>query len=119
MLIYIKKLLIISLATICISCSNSNNIPIIPEAKMKAIIADMVRAEEFVTIYVVKDSIKKLKPEMMKYYNKVFAIHHTNSKQFLNSFDYYLKNPLNARNMFDSLATQLRQEQFKPVVKEL
>jgi Domain of unknown function (DUF4296) len=79
---------------------------IIEKKQMQTILLDMVKAEEFVTNYVMKDSTKKHQQECMLLYQKVFAIHKTNSKDFLKSFDYYLTTPKVARDMFDSLSNQ-------------
>jgi hypothetical protein len=79
----------------------------------------MVKAEEYVSLYVLRDTTKKHKAETLALYHKIFSIYHTNSKEFLNSFDYYLGNPKIARDMFDSLSIQSRKftTTVKPVLQ--
>jgi DeoR/GlpR family transcriptional regulator of sugar metabolism len=90
------------------SCSNKQPNDILTTEELNAVMQEMGEAEAFVTNYVMKDSTKNHKQETFKLYNKVFALHHTNSKQVLNSFDYYLKNPMQMKVLLDSIQTKSR-----------
>jgi hypothetical protein len=79
-----------------------------PYNKMQAIVSDLVKAQEYVNLYIKQDSSNSIRKETFALYHKVFSIHHTNSKIFLESFDYYLAHPKLTRDMFDSLYVQSR-----------
>ena len=103
------RCVIIVLALLCFGCKNSQTPKGILELdKMKMVMDEMVQAEAFVTNFVLKDTTKNQKVEMMKLYNTIFTIHKTNSNQFLKSFDYYMQQPNVARAMFDSLQIESR-----------
>lgn len=86
------------------SCSSKSSSNILPENKMKQIVFDMIRVDEYVSSYLVKDSSINLQKERLNLYNKVFALHNTSKDQFYNSFKYYQQHPDQQKVMFDSLA---------------
>jgi hypothetical protein len=92
----------------CIACNGKKEEKIIEQKEMMTIMKELALAEDFVTQYVMKDSTKKHKPETMALYNKIFTLHKTDSKVFMRSFDYYISQPKESRNMFDSLVNELR-----------
>lgn len=71
---------------------------------MTEIMWDLIRADQFVQDFVMKDSTKNRKDESVKLYEEVFALHHTTSEQFKKSQAYYQSNPLLYRPIMDSLA---------------
>jgi len=80
--------------------------------QMKEVMWDMVRADVYVTNYVMKDSTRNKKTESLKLYQDIFRIHNTTEQQFKTSFDYYTSQPLLFRPILDSLAR--REQMFTP-----
>lgn len=70
---------------------------------MKVVMWDMVRADDFATVYLIKDSSKTLKQHIDSLYGLVFAIHHTNRKTFYHSLDYYYAHPDLNKILMDSV----------------
>ena len=82
---------------------------------MKTIMWDMVQTDEFASVYVKKDTTRNLQKETNILYQKVFALHKTDSSQFFKSFYYYKKYPENYKVLLDSLnalATRERDNRF-------
>jgi len=65
---------------------------------------DMIRADQYVSDFLLKDSTKKRKPESIKLYEEIFQIHKISREQFKNSLDYYTSRPELLRPILDSLA---------------
>ena len=63
----------------------------------------MIRADEFVNSYVLRDTSLKNKEEHIKMYEQVFKIHNINRDAFYKSFKYYQEHPDVNKMMFDSL----------------
>ncbi len=75
----------------------------LPMEKMRAVMYDMMRADQFVSYYVLKDSTLNREEEAIKSYSQVFAIHGISKEQFSKSFAYYQSNPLLMKEMMDSI----------------
>ncbi len=101
------KCLLISIITVSIPAC-VNNKAALTQPQVEAIIADLTKAEEYVNLYVLKDTTKQRKAELFKYYNMVFNIHRTTSKLFMQSMYTYMGTPTGTRDIFDSISTQLR-----------
>jgi hypothetical protein len=87
------------------SCSEDpRNKDILPEAKMREIIWDMMRADQYVTAFLLKDSTRNKQAESVKLYEEVFHVHKITRDQFKTSFDYYSSRPDLLRPILDSLA---------------
>ncbi len=86
------------------ACSN-RKVPsdIIQPEKMKPLIFDMMRADQFVDSYVLTDTALKSKEQHIKLYEQVFLIHKTNRDQFYKSLSYYQQHPKINKVLFDSL----------------
>jgi hypothetical protein len=91
-----------------ISCFKKNNNAILPEKDFEKVLVDLLMAENYVNGYIIKDTTKQLKQELFWQYDSVFASNNTTSKQFLNSYDYYLKNPERLKIRLDSLQMKMR-----------
>jgi Domain of unknown function (DUF4296) len=102
------------LVVFSMACNKTGSDDIIEKKEMMTIMKELALAEDFVTQYIMKDSTKKHKPETMALYNKIFALHKTDSKIFMKSFDYYLNEPKQSRDMFDSLTNELRRAELRP-----
>jgi hypothetical protein len=103
---------------VLVACNNQNaNTAIIPFDKMGSVLFDMNVAEEFVSIYVAKDSSKDKKAELDKEYQKIYLLYDITALQFKNSYDYYKSHPKEYKVLIDSLnaKTQRRREEiYKP-----
>jgi hypothetical protein len=100
-------LLIICCLFIITGCKNKNRIPadIIPQKKMQVILWDMLRADQFLSDFVLnKDSGLDKKAERIKLYGQVFAIHHISKEQFGESFSFYKTHPALFNMIMDSLS---------------
>lgn len=86
------------------ACSQSK-VPsgILPPEKMKPLLFDMMRADELVTGYVLRDTSLKAKQEHQKMYEQVFAIHKTSKTEFYKSLKFYQQHPNINKVLFDSL----------------
>ena len=101
------RLLIICCLFFIIGCKNKNRIPagVIPQKKMQAIVWDMMRADQFLTDFVLsKDSSLDKRTESIKLYTKVFAIHQISKEQYEQSFSFYKKHPALLIVIMDSIS---------------
>ena len=106
-----------------VGCSDKDNIPsgIIPRDEMEKILWDMVQADQYSSLYLLKDSARiNVKEETLKLYQEVFLLHQVSREEFSKSFQYYQEHPELTRNVFDSLLTRgnrLRTESYsRPVL---
>lgn len=72
--------------------------------KMRDVMWDMIRADQYVSDLLFKDSTLKKKNESIKLYEEVFHIHKTTRDEFKKSLDYYSSRPDLFRPIIDSLA---------------
>ncbi|MBI5857519.1 MAG: DUF4296 domain-containing protein [Sphingobacteriales bacterium] len=89
------------------SCKNKNAVPsgILPPDKMRAVMWDMMRADQFLTGYVLnKDSGINKSDESLRYFQRVFMIHHLTHGEFQKSFSYYRSHPELFKIIMDSLS---------------
>jgi len=90
-----------------VACKNKNKVPngIIPPDKMKMVMWDMIRADEFLTSFVLNsDSLQSKKSKSIRLYEQVFQIHHINKEIFQNSIAFYRVHPSMLKIMMDSLS---------------
>jgi len=103
-------------------CTGKDKVPsgIIPRAKMENILWDMIEADQFSAVYLVKDSARiNIKTEDLRLYQQVFRLHGVSRDEFRKSFKYYEDRPDLIRTLFDSVLSRgnrLRTESYsKPV----
>ena len=73
---------------------------------MRQVMWDMMRADEYVSHFVMKDSTRRKKDELEKMYDEIFRLHGITQGQFKRSFDYYTSSPELFRPIIDSLGKQ-------------
>ena len=104
------KLVLVLLSVLWLAgCKKSNKIPgdVLAPQKMQAVMWDIMRADQFLSDYVLnRDSTKDKDRESIKLYNRVFAFHHITKEEFEKSFAYYRKNPVRLQTMMDSISKQ-------------
>ena len=96
--------LIIILICSLVACKN-NSIPkdVLPEERMRSIMWDMLRADEYVMNTLARDSSRTVKQHLNEQYNKVFAIHKIQGTQFYKSYQYYQQDPILHKRLMDSV----------------
>lgn len=100
------RLLIPLLIFFLLSCKGKNKIPagVLPQKKMQAVLWDIMRADQFLSDYVLsKDSGINKVTESLKYYEQIFAIHKTTKEQFQKSFSFYKDHPMLLKAIMDSI----------------
>ena len=93
------------LLVIFFSSCNTKKVPddILPPEKMQEVLWDMIRADEFLVSYVIKDTSVNRKAESLKLYQKVFDVHDISKSAFEKSFKYYQLHPETLQPIMDSL----------------
>ena len=105
---------------ILIACSSSP-VPkgIIPPNQMPKVLFDLIKADEFLTNFAVKDSTINLKTRRISLYEQVFTIHHISKDDFYKSYRYYQQHPDKNKVLFDSLyavVDRKKIEEIKPKI---
>jgi Domain of unknown function (DUF4296) len=97
----------ISLLIIFFVSCNSSGVPggVMPVNTMKAVMWDVIQADEFANLSIAKDSSKNLKQETLKLYSKVFDMHKISNEDFERSYYYYREHPDKEKELLDSLQT--------------
>ena len=89
------------------ACKGKNKIPsgVLHPPKMQAVLRDLMRADQFLTYFVLnKDSSLNKVTESLKYYQQVFAIHDITQAEFQKSFTFYQEHPDHLRIIMDSMS---------------
>jgi hypothetical protein len=103
-----------------LGCVDKESIPkgIIQKDSMRAILLDMMLADQFAKQYILKDTSKaRAKNETRKLYQEVFQLHHITKDEFQKSYQFYISRPDLAKPLFDSLslyANNQRRDMYKP-----
>jgi hypothetical protein len=83
---------------------------------MENILWDMIQADQFSAMYLVKDSAHlNIKTENLRLYQEVFRLHQVSREDFRKSFQYYQDRPDLIKTVFDSLLSRgnrLRTESY-------
>jgi hypothetical protein len=99
--------------TILFSCGKKEEkTDVLSQNKMREVMWDMIRADQWVSDLLIKDSSKNKKEESIKLYEEVFHIHRITKDEFKKSLDYYSSRPDLFRPVIDSLAK--RKNDFVP-----
>ncbi len=114
----------ILLSVLMLAACSSRSIPkeILLPNKMQQVVFDLIKADEFVNNYVIRDSTINSKIRRIELYDEVFRIHHTTRKEFYKSYKYYEEHPDKHKVLFDSLyalanrkAEVINKKTLKPV----
>ena len=100
-------LLILYFTYFIAGCKNKEVIPenVLPPQKMQAVLWDMMRADQFLSDYILnKDTSLKKELESIKFYQQVLAINHVSKKKFQTSFAFYQSHPSFLKTIMDSIA---------------
>ena len=101
-------------------CIRDNKVPrdIIPQNQMRNIMWDLMRADAYVTDFVMKDSTCDKKAESAKLYEKIFDIHATTRETFKKSLTFYQSRPDLFKVISDSLRVDEKNSQQYPEGKK-
>ena len=102
------------------ACIRDNKVPkdVIPQNQMRKIMWDLMRADAYVTDFIVKDSIRDKKAESAKLYEKIFEIHATTQETFKKSLAFYQSRPDLFKVVSDSLRVDEKKSQQYPEEKK-
>ena len=89
------------------SCNNKKKrLAVLPEKQMREVMWDMIRADEYVSDFIMKDSTRNKKNESIKLYDEIFEVHKITREEFKKSLDYYSSRPDLFKPIIDSLAVR-------------
>ena len=115
--------LFISLIILTFGCIQDKKIPkdVLPQNEMRKIMWDMIRADAYVSAFIMKDSTRDQKTESAILYEKIFEIHSTTQETFKKSLAFYQNRPDLSKAISDSLRIDERkgleyQEVKKPEI---
>ena len=93
------------------ACIRDNKIPkdVIPQNQMRKIMWDLMRADAYVSAFIMKDSTKNQKAESAILYEKIFDIHSTTRETFKKSLAFYESRP----DLFKAISDSLRIDERK------
>ena len=105
--------LFISLIFFTVGCIQDKKIPkgVLPQNEMRKIMWDLIRADAYVSAFIMKDSTKDQKTESAILYEKIFDIHSTTRETFKKSLAFYESRPDLFKAISDSLRTDERTAQ--------
>lgn len=97
------------LLTSMAACSPDQRLPkgIIPQNKMRLIIWDLIRADEYINNFVARSNKVNLQNERWVLYEQIFKIHQVSQEQFRKSLSFYQARP----DLFKVIADSLRQDE--------
>ena len=96
-----------SILTIFIfSCNRKyKKMEVLPFDTIKVVMWDLLNAEEFNNILIIKDSTLKKTKNNLKLYQQVFFMHHLSKEQFYYSYQFYEQHPDQFKTLMDSVST--------------
>lgn len=105
--------LFIVLFVVAPGCLRDNKIPkgILPQNEMRKIMWDLMRADAYVSDFIMKDSSRNSKTETAILYEKVFNIHSTTEEIFRKSVAFYESRPDLLKTIMDSLRSDEKKVQ--------
>jgi Domain of unknown function (DUF4296) len=107
------------LPVLMVACSDNDKLPkdILTEKQMRELMWDMIRTGEYLNGFVTnKDSSISKKPEIEKWFAKVYQLHKVNREVFDKNYAYYQSRPALMKSILDTLAK--RQVYTKPVIRD-
>jgi hypothetical protein len=107
-----KLFIYLIFSLVLLSCNSEDKPPskIIQPKEMKSILWDVMRAQTLANEIAKKDSSVNAVTETKLLSAKVFSIHKTDSADFNESYNWYVKHPDVLKLIFDSLYVQKQRE---------
>jgi hypothetical protein len=108
----------IILLLIFFSACSSSPVPheILQPERMQKVVYDLIRIDEFINNFVLKDSTVDIKKKRSTLYEQVFKVNHTTRKEFYTSYKYYQQHPDIQKGLFDSLYENLNRKKPDTVI---
>lgn len=103
------------LSFLLFACSDKDKLPkgVLPVKQMREVMWDMIRAGEYLNIYVLnKDSSVDKVAVSQKWYEKVYQLHRISKTEFDKSYAYYQAHPVLMKEILDSLSK--KQVSYRP-----
>ena len=103
--------LFISLIILNFGCIQDKKIPkdVLSQNEMRKIMWDMIRADAYVSAFIMKDSTRDQKTESAILYEKIFDIYSTTRETFKKSLAFYESRP----DLFKAISDSLRIDERK------
>jgi len=103
--------LFINLIILTFGCIQDKKIPkdVLPQNEMRRVMWDLMRADAYVSTFIIKDSTKNQKTESAILYEKIFDIHSTTQETFKKSLLFYQNRP----DLFKAISDSLRSDERK------
>ena len=103
--------LFISLIILTFGCIQDKKIPkdVLPQNEMRKVMWDLMRADAYVSTFIMKDSTKNQKTESAILYEKIFDIYSTTRETFKKSLAFYESRP----DLFKAISDSLRIDERK------
>lgn len=108
-----KKLSFVISVVFTVACSDRDRVPegILPKQQMQAVLWDMIRAGEFLEVYVFsRDTAIDKNAKALEWYDNVYRLHRVSKASFEKSYAWYRDHPLVMKEVLDSLSK--KQETF-------
>ena len=111
-----RTFLIFILVISVVGCINDKKVPgdIIQQDKMRQLMWDLMRADAYVSDFVMKDSTKNQKTESIILYEQIFQMHSTTREEFKKSLSFYESRP----DLLKPITDSLRAEEKKILEKQ-
>ena len=103
-------------------CKNDEKIPegIISQNEMRKLMWDLMRADAYVSDFIMKDSTRNQKTESAVLYEQIFTIHSTNQNIFKKSLAFYQSRPDLMKPISDSLRSdEKRVQEYQNYIQPL
>lgn len=95
------------------ACNNGPSKAVIPIDSMKLIMWDMMKADEWFSRKVIKDTNANRNKEDVKLYEMVFKVYGITKERYYSSYRYYEGRPVSFKRLIDSLETYANRERIK------
>ena len=116
-----RTFLFFLLAIFSSSCVRNDKIPkgIIAQNEMRKLMWDLMRADAYISDFVMKDSTRNQKAESAILYEEVFTIHSTTADVFKRSLAFYQIRPDLLKVITDSLRSdEKKAQEYRPADKK-
>jgi hypothetical protein len=100
------RIITFSLVLFFMACKGKNHIPsdIIPPSKMQSVLYDVMRADQFVSGFVIKNKpADSLLSKSLGLYQQIFTLHKVSKVEFDRSFKFYKEHPDLFKGLMDSI----------------
>jgi hypothetical protein len=110
-----RNLILFFLLIICIAaCNNKQDPVILPIGKMKVVMWQLIRADEYYTRKSFSDSTFKKNKMNVKYYQQIFDLNKVDRADFYKTINYYYSHPVLFKEVLDSVS-ELSKREKKPI----